>query len=308
VLASVDNFEDAGVYKISDDMALVQTVDVITPVVDDPFIFGQISAANSMSDIYAMGAKPLTALNVAGIPICDFDDELLVKIQEGGLDKLKEAGCTLIGGHTINDRELKYGLCITGIIHPDKVCYNNRARVGDDIILTKPIGNGIITTAYKANLADEKFFNESIKNMLLLNDKASRIMSKYDVSACTDVSGFGLLGHLYEVAYSSQVTAKISFKNIPVLEGAYEYASMGLVPGGSHSNEQYLSDHIAFEKIKSDTEVSILCDPQTSGGLLIFVKENNSKKLLKDLKDSSIIQAQVIGSVAEKNEKSIIIS
>ena len=307
MLASVANFEDAGVYKISDDIALVQSVDVITPVVDDPFIYGQICAANSMSDIYAMGAKPITALNVAGIPICDFDNELLVEIQKGGLDKLNEAGCNLLGGHTLDDVELKYGLCITGVAHPDKIYYINKARAGDEIILTKPIGNGIITTAYKANLAEDSALEESIKNMITLNEKASDIMKKYDVSACTDVTGFGLLGHLYEAAHSSQITAKIFYEKIPVLNGAYEYASMGLIPSGSHTNEKFLSGHIAFERAIGKTELSILCDPQTSGGLLIFVKKNNAKKLLKELKDNDIIHAHIIGSVLEKSEKSIMI-
>jgi selenide,water dikinase len=308
VLASVANFEDAGVYKISDDVAIVQSVDVITPVVDDPFVYGQICAANAMSDIYAMGAKPITALNVAGIPICDFDNKLLVEIQKGGLDKLNEAGCSLLGGHTLDDVELKYGLCITGTAHPDKIYYINKARAGDEIILTKPIGNGIITTAYKANLADGSTVEESIKNMITLNDKASGIMTKYDVSACTDVTGFGLLGHMYEAAHSSKITARIFYEEIPVISGAYEYASMGLVPSGSHSNEQFLSGHIAFEKAISKTELSILCDPQTSGGLLIFVNKNNSKNLLKDLKDNGIIHAHIIGTVLEKSEKPIIIS
>jgi selenide,water dikinase len=292
---------------LSDELALVQTVDVITPVVDDPYVFGQISAANAMSDVYAMGGRPVTALNIAGIPICDFDDDLIVRIQEGSLSKLKEAGCNLMGGHTVDDMELKYGLAITGLVHPEKVYYNSRVRVTDKLILTKPIGNGIITTAYKANIAAKKDYNNSVKNMVALNKTACEIMMKYDVSACTDISGFGLLGHTFEAAHSSGVSVELEYDAIPMLDGAYEYASMGLVPAGSHGNEAYLKDRFDFKKPNSKTDISVLCDPQTSGGLLIFVKKNNAKKLLKDLKDNSIIHAQIIGSVIEKNEKTIYI-
>jgi len=307
VLASFLNFEDAGAYKVSDDIAIVQSIDVITPVVNDPFTYGQICAANALSDIYAMGADPITALIFAGLPLCDFDDDLLVLIQKGAIDKLHEAGCRLIGGHTVNDIELKYGLSITGTAHPDKIIYNRTARVGDDIIITKPIGNGIITTARKSDMAEDTDIIRSVDFMTTLNKTACSIMKKYDVSACTDVTGFGLLGHMFEVAHASQVTLELNYSDIPVLNGAFEYASLGLVPGGSHSNEQYLADKVEYDKPKSPTEVSILCDPQTSGGLLIFVNKNNTKNLLKDLQDNSIIHAQLIGRVSEKQNNSVIV-
>ncbi len=308
VLAAVDHFEDAGVYRLTDDIAIVQSVDLITPVVDDPYIFGQIAAANALSDIYAMGAKPVTALNIIGVPICDFGDEVLIKIHKGGLKKLEEAGCSLIGGHTLDDLELKYGLCVTGTLHPDKVYYNNKAAIGHEMIITKPIGNGIITTAGKAGMAEEGVMQKSIDSMLALNKDAGEIMKKYDVSACTDVTGFGLLGHMYEVAHSSDVSVMVDHDSVPVLSGAYEYASMGLIPAGSHSNEQFLKDHISAQNSLGETWLSILCDPQTSGGLMIFVNKEHSKKLLKDLKDNGIVDAQLIGNVIQKSDKSIIVS
>ena len=303
----MENFEDAGVYRISDDVALVQSVDIITPVVDDPFRYGQISAANALSDIYAMGARPITALNIAGFPSCDFDDDLLVEIQKGGIDKLDEADCALLGGHTLDDVELKYGLSVTGTVHPKKVIYNCCAKAGDVLILTKPIGNGIITTANKAELANKEHVEKSILSMIELNKVACEVMVKHEVNACTDVSGFGLLGHLYEVVHSSNYSAQVSFKDIKLFDGVYEYASMGLIPAGSYSNEEFLRNHFNLSNTISKTEMSILCDPQTSGGLLICINEKSAKKLLKDLLDSGIIHAHIIGMITEKKEKPIII-
>lgn len=271
LLVGSSTSDDAAVYRLNNDLALVQTVDYFTPVVDDPYTFGQIAAANALSDIYAMGAKPLLALNIIGFPIKLLPLETMVEILKGGADKVKEAGAIVAGGHTIEDNEPKYGLAVTGLIHPKRVIKNAGAHPGDVLILTKPLGTGIINTAVRGKLADEPTRRAAVEVMTTLNDRAAGVMFSLGVSACTDITGFGLLGHLYEMLSASGVSARIYLKNIPVLEPVRNLAEMGLIPGGAYRNLEYLEEWLRWDEEIDETDRLILADPQTSGGLLMAV-------------------------------------
>jgi len=303
VLVGLDRADDAGVYKVSDELALIQTVDFFTPIVDDPYAFGQIAAANALSDIYAMGGIPKTAMNLVAFPLKTMDISVLRQIIQGGLDKMTEAGVVLIGGHSIEDSELKYGLSVTGFVHPGRILTKKTIRPGDRLILTKPLGTGIINTAIKGGLASSAVIESVIRLMATLNLKAAGIMSDYPVSACTDITGFGLLGHLAEMVAGSGFGMTIHASNIPVIPEAREYASMGLVPGGAHKNREFRQSMVTFDPRVDRVMQDICFDPQTSGGLLISIPAAQADALLAGLKkDSSISLAEIIGEVTGTSE------
>ena len=305
LLVGTETADDAGVYKISEEMALVQTVDFITPVVDDPFLFGQIAAANSLSDIYAMGGKPLTAMNLVGFPRQSLDISILTEILRGGLEKIHEAGAVLMGGHTVDDPELKYGLSVTGTVPPQKIRTNKGARLGDVLILTKPLGTGIITTAHKAEMAEAGILQRAIDSMVQLNDKAAEAMSEFPIHACTDITGFGLMGHASGMARGSGLSMRLFYSSISILEGARKYAAQGLVPGGAYCNQKFLEQETYISGKVPELEKIILFDPQTSGGLLIALPESEGEDLLERLQKRGIKEASLIGKVVQR-EKNLI--
>ena len=287
--------DDAGVYKIGSDLALVQTLDFITPICDDPFEFGKIAACNSLSDIYAMGAKPITAMNIISFPLKKFSLDILNLILKGGLEIMKEADVQLIGGHSVDDPELKYGLSVTGTIHPEKIIRNNGIKLNDVLVLTKPLGTGIIATAIKGGIADNKIIHNFIKSMSTLNKTASEIMLKYNVNASTDVTGFGLIGHILEMTEGNDLSAIINSKSIPILDGAHTYASNGFIPGGLYRNKKYADNICAVSKSLEQEIADIIFDPQTSGGLLISLPRNDAELMIKEMHNADIIHASIIG-------------
>jgi selenide,water dikinase len=303
----MERAEDASVYRLTDDLAIVQTIDFFTPIVDDPYSFGQIAAANAMSDVYAMGGKPLTAMNVVCFPIKTMDISILKKILAGGVDKVHEADAILVGGHSIEDEELKYGLSVTGTIHPAKVVLNNGARVGDRLILTKPLGTGIISTGLKGKVIDENAMDKVIKSMATLNRKASELMQEIGVHACTDVTGFGLLGHAAEMIEGTDIAMLIHSARVPFFPEAKELAEMGMIPGGLHRNREFRLNMVEIAKEVPDYLADILFDPQTSGGLLISVSEQKTPVLLERMHREGIEEAVVIGEVVAKPQGKIIV-
>lgn len=281
---------------------MIQTVDFFTPVVDDPYTFGQIAAANSLSDVYAMGGEPKIALNVVGFPNC-LDPSILADILRGGADKVKEAGAVLVGGHSVQDNEPKYGLCVSGFVHPKKIFKNYGCRPGDALILTKPIGSGVVNTAVKAEMASENSMQEAIKVMSSLNKKAKEVIEKYPISACTDVTGFGLLGHCAEMASASEVSFDIYVDDVAYIDGAVELAQMGLVPAGSYKNREY-SGHMVDTGNVTETDIDLLYDPQTSGGLLISVAPEYADDIMNAFEAHGLeTRASRIGTVREADEK-----
>lgn len=293
----MERAEDAGVYKLNDKLALVQTVDFFTPIVDDAYDFGRIAAANALSDIYAMGGRPLTALNIVCFPKDTMDISVLRNVLRGGLDMMHEAGVILLGGHTVDDPELKYGLAVTGTIHPDKVVHNNGARPGDRLILTKPLGTGIISTAIKRGAASKKAVAAIVKSMTTLNRKASELMLEVGVNACKDVTGFGLLGHAAEMVAGTEVGMVIDTSVIPVFPEARAYARQGMVPGGTGRNRDFRKNMVDIGKKVPQYLQNILFDPQTSGGLLIALPEKKAPKLLEKLRKEGMNEAVIIGEV-----------
>jgi len=297
VLVGFDKADDAGVYQISPEMALVQTVDFFTPVVDDPYTFGQIAAVNSLSDVYAMGGKPLTSLALVCFPEKgDFD--LLEQILAGGLSKMMEAGCTVIGGHSIRDDEIKFGYSVTGTVHPKRVLANSGARPGDKLILTKALGTGVISTAIKKGKAREQWIEAAVASMTQLNKTAAEVVAKFEVHGMTDITGFGLIGHAREMAIASQVSLRIQAGKVPLLDGALECVSAGYIPGGLKANRDFAECVVKYEPAISEESKTILFDPQTAGGLLIAVVAAESSRLLGDLLKSGIGAAE-IGEVLE---------
>jgi selenide,water dikinase len=299
----METADDAGVYQLTHQIALVQTVDFITPIVDDPYLFGQIAAANALSDVYAMGGKPLTALNIVGFPRRTLDLSLLSEILRGGLEKIHEAGAMLLGGHTVDDTELKYGLSVTGTVPPGKVITNKGSQVGDVLILTKALGVGIISTANKAGMAESGLLQGAIDSMVRLNDKAARAMVESGAHAATDISGFGLLGHASEMARACGLSFRFFYSRIPILPGAREYATQGMVPGGAYCNRDHFGPAISISPKIPESERIILFDPQTSGGLLIALPQAVGETLLRRLKEKGIQEAALVGEVIspEKN-------
>ncbi len=283
---------------------MIQTVDFFTPIVDDPYMFGQIAAANSLSDVWAMGGEPVVALNIVGFPNC-LDPAILGDILAGGADKVKEAGAVLVGGHSVQDDEPKYGLCVSGFVHPDKIFKNYGCRPGDVLVLTKQIGSGIINTAVKAEMASPSAIREAQTVMASLNKKAKQVVEKYDVSACTDVTGFGLLGHGVEMAEASEVTLELKVKDVPYLADAIDYAKMGLVPAGAYKNRGYSIGKVETGGIE-EHYLDLLYDPQTSGGLLISVSPSQLSQMMADFAAAQMeTKVAVIGEVKEKSDKLI---
>jgi len=307
LITGVEKAEDAGVYKLSSDLAVVQTVDFFTPIVDDPYTFGQVAVANALSDVYAMGGKPLTAMNIVCFPIKTMDISVLRDIMAGGLDKMREAGVTLVGGHSVEDNELKYGLSVTGIIHPDKVIQNTGARRGDKLILTKPLGVGIINTALKEGMANEAAVARAISCMTTLNRRAAELMQEAGVSACTDVTGFGLLGHACEMIEGTEVGMVIHSEKVPYLPEAKALAEMGLIPGGLYRNRDFRVHMVEISKKVPAYLADILFDPQTSGGLLIAVSAEKAPALVKRMRDEDISEAAIIGEIVAEPKGKIVV-
>jgi selenide,water dikinase len=297
VIVGLERADDAGVYKISEDLALVQTVDFFTPIVDDPYWFGQIAAANALSDIYAMGGVPKTAMNLVGFPLKDMDLSVLRRILQGGLDKMREAEVVLVGGHSVEDKELKYGLAVTGFIHPQRILTKRNLTAGDRLILTKPLGTGIINTAIKGGLATGTIVDSVTRLMATLNRDAAEVMKHSPVHACTDITGFGLLGHMAEMVADSKFGIEILADRIPIIPEALEFAAMGLVPGGAHKNREFRKRMVDFSPSLDNVFRDLLFDPQTSGGLLICVAPEAAEDLLKSLKEKRSDQAALIGKV-----------
>lgn len=297
LLVGLDTTDDAAVYQLNSEQALIQTLDFFTPVVDDPYLFGQIAAANALSDVYAMGGTPLLALNIACFPTC-LPVEVLQAILQGGADKVKEAGAILAGGHTVEDDEPKYGLSVTGIIHPAKIISNAGAKAGDLLLLTKPLGTGIALTALKADLAEAELVNSVQQSMATLNKDAAAVMVEVGVSACTDITGFGFLGHLYEMIVASKVSATVATCNIPVFPGVAALAQMGLIPGGAYRNRDYLVDNVTFTPGVKEEMADILFDPQTSGGLLISISAAKASVLIEKLAKYGVTTAAIVGEIS----------
>lgn len=305
LIIGLETSDDAAVYKINDELALIQTLDFFTPVVDDPYVFGQIAATNSLSDVYAMGGDPILAMNIVCFPNC-LSPDVLVQILKGGYDKVEEAGAIVVGGHSVEDEEPKYGLSISGFVHPDKVLSNRDAKPGDVLILTKPLGIGIINTAIKGGMASEAAYDEAVKTMSTLNKYAKDAIDKVEVNSLTDITGFGLLGHSLEMAEGSNVTIKINHKDIPIVRDALEYAQMGLVPAGAYSNMEHIGDRVKFGTEISTEIKDILYDPQTSGGLLVSLREDQADLLLKELA-STPTEYAIVGKVVEKEDSYLIV-
>jgi len=291
----VKSLDNAGVYKLTDELAIIQTIDFITPIVDDPYMFGQIAAANALSDVYAMGGKPLTAMNVVCFPTKSLDISVLKDILRGGVDKMGEAGVALVGGHSVEDTELKYGLSVTGVVSPKRLVTNAGAKAGDKLIFTKPLGTGIISTALKAGMVDEETITKLTKCMVTLNDKASELMQKVGVHACTDITGFGLLGHTVQLAQNSHVSIIIQLTSIPFLPEAIEFAKQGLCPAGLHRNREFYSGAVKIDEELPIYMQDILFDPQTSGGLLICLSPGKAELLLNNLRQVGVEDATIIG-------------
>lgn len=304
LIVGIETSDDAAVYKLTEDIAVIQTLDFFTPVVDDPYTYGAIAAANSLSDVYAMGGKPTVALNIVCFPNC-LNIEVLGEILKGGADKVIEAGAVVIGGHTVEDDEPKYGLSVMGMVHPQKVLKNYGSVVGDVLILTKPIGTGIITTAIKAEMASKDVYNEAVKVMSTLNKYSGEIIAEHSVTACTDITGFGIMGHGFEMASASEVTFKLYKDKLPLINGVKEYAQMGLIPAGCYNNKKYLQGKYELRNIEPWLE-DVLFDPQTSGGLLISISSSEGKALMEKLSKLEI-PSQIIGEVVPKGEKYIIV-
>jgi len=308
VLVGVPAGDDAGVYDMGDGTALVQTVDVFTPSVDDPYTFGQVAAANSVSDIYAMGGTPITAVSVLGFPVRKIPDNTMTEILSGGIDKMNEAGVAIIGGHSINDSEIKAGFAVTGTIDKDKIVTNANAKPGDVLILTKPLGTGIVAFASQIGRADDDSVEVATKSMTTLNKKAAELMIEFGAHACTDVTGFSLCGHLAEMALSSGVDVEVIWDEIPLFPGVLEYAAAGILPGAIERNKESCSARIvASEKLLQEM-IDICYDAQTSGGLLISIKEKDSKDFLKVLHSNGISAAAIIGKVSGKGSGLVNIS
>ncbi len=306
LIVGLETSDDAAVYKVSDDKAIILTLDFFTPVVDDPYTFGKIAAANSLSDIYAMGGEPTVAMNIVCFPQCE-DMAILREILRGGSDKVTESGAILVGGHTVDDMEPKYGLSVTGEVHPDKVRANSHVEVGDVLILTKPIGTGILNTAIKGEIADEKDYEEAVLVMEYLNKYPADALKKIDVNGVTDVTGFGLLGHVLEMAKGSGCSIEIDGESVPMLRNAREYANMGIIPAGMYKNLDYISPDVSVsEGVKQDI-LDVLYDPQTSGGLLISVPQQRASELIEELRNCKALCYDIIGRAVEKKEKYVIV-
>ncbi len=308
LIVGLEHGEDAGVYRLRDDLAIIQTVDFFTPVVDEPYLFGQIAVANALSDVYAMGGKPLTALNIVCFPINEMPLSVLREMLAGGLEKMREADVLLVGGHSVDDREIKYGLAVTGVVHPEKVLFNQGAKSGDKLILTKPLGTGIINTAIKAEMVSDEAKEAAINTMKTLNKYAADcVLQVTGVHACTDVTGFGLLGHLYEMIEGSGLSAIIDSKEVPLLPDLQALIETGLVPGGLHRNKDFRLPQVEVKPTCPAWKLEAFFDPQTSGGLLVAVAADKADDLINLLHNAGVNQASVIGQIsAAEGEKMVV--
>lgn len=288
--------DDAGVYRLNDELALVQTLDFMTPIVDDPYTFGQIAATNSLSDVYAMGGKPITAMNIVCFPVKKLNMSVLREILRGGLDKIREAGTALIGGHSVDDEELKYGLSVTGTIHPQKVLARAGARPGDLLVLTKPLGTGVLSTALKGGLLKPSDIEPAVQSMTLLNKEAGELMQFIGAHACTDITGFGFLGHASEMCLQGNIGFEIRVADVPLMPGVPELAKKGVLPGGAHRNKEFRLPMVDTGSIP-DWMVNVLFDPQTSGGLFISASPAHAREIVAQLRDRGHRYASVVGSV-----------
>jgi len=305
LLVGAEQWADAVVYRLSKEIAIVQTLDFFTPIVNDPFSFGRIAAANSFSDIYAMGGKPVTAMNIVSFPIKEMDKAILKEILHGGLEIIHEAGAVMAGGHSVEDPEIKYGLSVTGIVHPDYFVTNQNARPGDFLVLTKPIGTGILTTALKGGALNDKLTAEITELMATLNKGASEAMMEVGVNAATDITGFGLLGHALEMAKASKVGIRLNARDVPIISEAITFAAMGMMPEGSHRNRNFCSNDIEISPQLDPLIIDLLTDSQTSGGLLISVAREKADLLLQKLIEKKITTAKIVGEILSKPKKII---
>lgn len=307
VLVSSETCDDAGVYKLSDELALVQSVDIFTPNVDDAYTFGQIAAANSVSDVYAMGGRPLTALSIIGFPVEKLNLSIMNQMLKGGVDKMKEAGVAVVGGHSIKDEEIKFGFAVTGEVHPDKIITNDRARPGDVLVLTKPLGTGVISFAHQLDKAFPFNLAAIGRSMAELNKTASEIMQSLGTTTATDVTGYGLLGHLAEMVLQSRVTAEICVQQVPVFDDVLDFARQDVISGAVERNREFASQYVKkSEDIASEWE-AVLYDPQTSGGLLIAIEEKKSEEMVSRLKAEGVEHASIIGKIIKESEGNIIL-
>jgi len=307
VLVGAASYDDAGVYRLDARSALVQTVDVFTPNVDDPYLFGQVAAANSVSDIYAMGGRPITALSIIGFPIETLSPAVMNRILRGGLDKMREAGVAVIGGHSIKDAEVKFGFAVTGLIHPDRIVTNDRARPGDILVLTKPLGTGIVSFARQLGRASAEAMAAVSRSMAALNKAAAEVMTGAGVVTATDVTGFGLAGHLIEMAVQSGVTAEVEADAIPVFPEVLDYIRQGIASGALERNREYAAAFIEVGRDVGEELESLLYDPQTSGGLLISVPEKKAARLLRELREAGVEDAVAIGRVVARSKGKIMV-
>ncbi len=305
LLVGFNQADDAGVYKINESQALVQTVDFFPPIVDDPYQFGQVAAANALSDIYAMGGKPMTALNIVGFPP-KMRPEVLSRILLGGADKIQEADAVVVGGHSIKNNELVYGVSATGMVDIDKIISNDKAKAGDRLFLTKPIGTGIITTAIKQGKATDKDTKAVIEQMSTLNKQASELMQTFGAHSATDITGYGILGHAHEMAEASGVSIEMEFSRIPIIAGAVDYAELGALTGGANANKEYLEDKVEITLSLLKAQIDILYDAQTSGGLLIAFGSGEAEKFIAEAEKTGL-KVHEIGHVIKKQEKTIIV-
>lgn len=307
LLVGPKTFDDAGVYKLNSKLALVQTLDFFTPIVDDPYDYGQIAAANALSDVYAMGGRPLTAMNILAFPMREVEPAVISEILRGSAEKVHEAGAVVVGGHTLQDTEIKFGLSVTGLINPEKVITNAGARPGDVLVLTKPLGGGLIISAYKAGEASGEEVEAMTTAMKSLNAVASEVMQELGVNACTDITGFGLLGHGLEMALASRVTLGFQAGKLPLMNGALRHAQSGLMPAASVQNKHHVSPNVRLEGKISDDLLDILCGAETSGGLLVSLSREKAETLLENLHSRGVEDATVVGEVIERQDVCLVV-
>jgi selenide,water dikinase len=302
LLVGAETSDDAAVWKIDDETAIIHTVDYFPPICSDPYEFGQIAAANALSDVYAMGGKPLTALNIVLFPSVKIDVSVLKEILRGGADKVKEAGAFLAGGHTIDDFPPKYGLAVTGIVHPDRIIRNCRARAGDLLILTKPIGIGTIVAGHRIGEVSKEHYQKALDSMKQLNNNAVDIMQKHNTQCATDITGFSLMGHAFEMARGSNVSIELKESRVPLLDGAYDMIDMGCIPGAAFNNMKYVGDAVSYTADLDYNTKMLMFDGQTSGGLLISCNPSNAKTILSELQASGYPHSAIVGKVSTKTD------
>ncbi len=302
LLVGISTGDDAGVFRLRDDLAIVSTVDFFTPVVDDPYTYGQISAANALSDVYAMGGRPISALNIVCWPQSGLPGEMLSEILRGGSDKAREAGAIVVGGHSVADEEVKFGMAVTGVIDPRRIVRNVGARPGDVLLLSKALGTGILMTAFKRDALAPEHYNAAVNSMKQLNAEAAAVMLRHDVHAATDITGFGLMGHAFKMADGSGVTIVFEESDLPLLQGVLENIRAGMIPGGGKRNREYYGPHVKISDEISDEMITLAFDPQTSGGILAAVAESESIAMLAELHKAGCADAAIVGRVEERRE------